>query len=72
MKDTKLYVSVVTLSARDDQKYQNFLAKDLKDQFIGMNVKQKVKININKCFLKSNFVGVFILFEIDYFFNLFK
>ena len=25
--------------------YQNFLAKDLKDQFIGMNIKQKVRIN---------------------------
>ena len=26
--------------------YQNFLAKDLKDQFIGMNIKQRVRVNI--------------------------
>ena len=26
--------------------YQNFLAEDLKDQFIGINIKQKVRINI--------------------------
>ena len=35
IKDTKLYVPVVTLSAN----YQNFLSKDLKDQFIGMSMK---------------------------------
>ena len=28
--------------------YQNFLGKDLKDQFIGMNVKQKVRIKYEK------------------------
>ena len=43
IKDTKLYVPVVTLSAKDNQNYQKFLAKDLKDQFIGMNVKQNKK-----------------------------
>ena len=32
IKDTKLYVLVVTLSARDNQKFSNFLTKDLKDQ----------------------------------------
>ena len=37
----KLYVPVVNVSARDNQKYQNFLENDLKDQFIGMNVKTK-------------------------------
>ena len=37
IKDTKLYVTVVTLLARD-KNYQKFLAKDLKDQFIGMNI----------------------------------
>ena len=31
IKDTKLYVLVVTLSARDNQNHQNFLAKDLKE-----------------------------------------
>ena len=33
----------VTLSAKDNQ---NFLAKDLKGQSIGMNIKEKVKIKI--------------------------
>ena len=46
IKGTKLYVPVVTLSARDNQNYQNFLAKDLKDQLIGMNIKQKVRIKL--------------------------
>ena len=46
IKGTKLYVPVVTLSARDNQKYQNFIAKGLKDQFIGTNIKQKVRIKI--------------------------
>ena len=45
---------------------QNFLAKDLKDQCIGMNIKLKSE-NKNttheyRCFLESNFVGVSRLF----------
>ena len=36
VKDAKVYVPVVTLSARDNQK---LLAKDLKDQLIRMNIK---------------------------------
>ena len=28
--------------------YQNFLVKDLKDQFIGMSIKQKVRIKIQQ------------------------
>ena len=28
--------------------YQNFLVKDLKDQFIGVNIKQKVRIKIQE------------------------
>ena len=39
IKDAKLYISVATLSAKDNQKLQNFLAKDLKDQFLAMNIK---------------------------------
>ena len=31
IKDTTLYVLVVTLSARDNQNHQNLLAKDLKE-----------------------------------------
>ena len=38
MKDAKLYVPVVPLLAKDNQKVQNFLANDLKDHFIGMNI----------------------------------
>ena len=45
IKDTELYVPVVSLSARYNQ---NFLSKDLKDQFIGMNIKQKGSIKIRQ------------------------
>ena len=45
IKDTQLFVSVVTLSAKDNQK---FLAKDLKDQFIRMNIKQKARIKVGR------------------------
>ena len=41
IKDTKLYVPVVTLSARNNQKHQNFSVKDLKDQLIGININKK-------------------------------
>ena len=30
------------------EKFQNFLANDSKDQFTGMNIKQKVRITIQK------------------------
>ena len=49
--------------------YQNVLAKDFKDQFIGMNIKQKVRIKIqqmNSDKIKSNFVGVNRLFVLVY------
>ena len=39
-------LSVITLSA--NQNYQNFLAKDLKDWFFGMNINQKVKIKMQQ------------------------
>ena len=45
--------------------YQNFLVKDLKDQFIGMNIKQsenKITANEYRYFLESKFVGVNRLF----------
>ena len=48
IKDTKLYVPVVTLSATDNQKLSNFLAKGLKDQFTGMNIKQNVRLKIQQ------------------------
>ena len=40
--DTTFYVPIVTVSAKYKQKYQNFLGKDLKDEFIGISIKQKV------------------------------
>ena len=30
------------------KKYQNFLVKNLKDQFVGMNIKQNVRIKIQQ------------------------
>ena len=58
IKDTKLYVPVENVSARNNQIYQNFLANDSKYQFIGMNIKQKVKIqdstNEYRYFFKSS------------------
>ena len=48
IKDTKLYVLVVTLSAKDNQILSKLLSKDLKDQFIGMNIKQKVILKIQQ------------------------
>ena len=44
IKHIKSYIPVVTLSAKDNQKCQNILAKGLKDQFIGINIKQKVRL----------------------------
>ena len=41
IKNTKLYVLVVPLSAKINQKLSNLLAKDLKDWFIGINIKEK-------------------------------
>ena len=36
------------VSVRGNHNYQNFLAKDLKDQFKEMNMKQKVRIKIRQ------------------------
>ena len=52
IKDTKLYVPVVTLSAKDIN-YENFLIKDLKDRFIGMNIKQKVRKKVQQMSIDS-------------------
>ena len=55
IKDTKLYISVVTLSAKDNQKV-----------FIGTNIKQKVRIKIrqmnidifsNQIFIMQGLIG---------------
>ena len=46
--DTKLNVPVATLSAKATESDQNFLPKDLKDQCIEMNIKEKGKIKIQQ------------------------
>ena len=54
IKDTN-YVPVVTLPAKSNQKLSKRLWKDLKDQFIGMNMKQKVRIKI-----PQTSIGIFL------------
>ena len=67
IKETKLYVLVVTLSQETIKNYQTFLAKDLKDQFTGMNIKQKVWIKIQQ--INKYIFSNQILFEsIDFLF----
>ena len=39
IKDTNLYVPVVNLSARDNQKLSKLLSKGFEDQLIGINIK---------------------------------
>ena len=48
IKDTNLYVSVVIYQKEAIKKYQNFLLNYLKGQFIGTNIKQKVRIKIQQ------------------------
>ena len=77
IKDTNLYVPVVTLSARCNKKLSKLLSKGLKNQnlldsikikFIGLNIKQKVINTTNEFrhFLESNFVRVNGLFVLVY------
>ena len=42
IKDTKLYVPVVTVSAKAIKSNQNLLTKDLKDRLIEISIKQNV------------------------------
>ena len=46
--DTKLYVLVVTLSAKDNQQISKIVSKGLNDQCIGMSINQKVRIKIRQ------------------------
>ena len=43
IKDTKLYVPVVSLSAKDNQRLLKHLRKRF-ERFIGISIKQKVRI----------------------------
>ena len=58
---------IFTIKDTKSKNYQNFLAKDLKDQFIGMNIKQKVRIKIQKVSLDI-FSNQIFLESIDYLF----
>ena len=70
MKDTKLYVSVVTLSAKDNQKLSKRLSKGYERSIYWNEYKTKSDnentTNEYRYFIESNFVGVNILFVIVY------
>ena len=70
IKDTKFYVPVVTLSARDNQKLSKLFSKDFERSVYWNECKTKSE-NINttnefRYILKSNFVGVNKLFVLVY------
>ena len=48
IEDAKLCVPVVTLLAKDDKNYQKLLAKDLKDECMRTNIKQKAIMKIQQ------------------------
>ena len=66
VKNTKLYVPVVALAAKDNQNYQNFLPKEFErsDYWSEYKTKSGNKITTNeyRYFIDSNFVGVNRLF----------
>ena len=70
IKDTKLYVAVVTLSARDNQNLLKLLIKGF-ERLIYLNYHKTKKDDKNtrnefRYFLKSNFVGVNRFFVLIY------
>ena len=46
IRNTKLYVPIITLSSKDNARLVKLLDKDLKDFFIGTSTKQKQKQEI--------------------------
>ena len=62
IKDTKLYVPTVTLSAKDNQKLLKFLSKGFERSVYWNKYKTKIDnknmTNKFRYFLKSNFVGI--------------
>ena len=70
IKDTKLYVSVVTLSAKDNQKLLKLLSKVLEKLVYWNEYKTKSEnkntANKYRCFLESNFIVVNRLFVMIY------
>ena len=54
VKDTKLYMSLLShYQQKRFKNYQKFLAKDLKYQCIGVNIKQnvRIKLGVNRLFI---------------------
>ena len=70
-KETKLYVPVVTLSAKDNQKLSKLLSKGFERSMYWneykINSENKNTTNKYRYFLESNFVGVNRLFVLIYF-----
>ena len=70
MKDTKLYVPVVTLSARGNQKLLKLQSKMFERPVQWNEYKTKIEnkntTNEFRYFLESNFIGVNGLFILDY------
>ena len=70
MKGTKLYLPVVTLSAKDNQKLSKLLSKIFERSVYWNEYKAKSenKNTTNEYidFTESNFVGVSRLFDLDY------
>ena len=70
IKDTKLYVSVVTLLVRDSQRLSKRLSKDFERSVYWKEYKTKSEdkntANELRYFLESNFVGVNRLFVLVY------
>ena len=68
LSKTQSYIFLSSLYQKNTiQNYQNFSVKDLKDQLIGMNVKQKVRTNIGKMNIDA-FFNQILLELIDYLF----
>ena len=70
IKDTKLYVPVVTLSGKDNQKLSKLLSKGFERSVYWNEHKTKSQnkntTNKYRYFLESNFVGVNRLFVLVY------
>ena len=72
IKDIKLYVPVVTLSANDNQKLSKLLSKGFERSVYWNGYKTKCTTNKDttneyRHFLKSNFIGVNRLFVLVFF-----
>ena len=63
-KTKKLYIPVVICQQKTMKSYRNFLAKDLKDGLIGMNLKQNVKIKMQQT--NTDILNQILLVLIDY------